>query len=312
MAQEEEQVHALKNEDKWVQEDQLALEIIHSSLSESILEAYSHCETTKDLWESLKNIYGNLSNLSRVFEVKRIINNLSQEGVEFNLYFGNFSSLWAELDMLRPFSTDPDVIRERYEQDKVFSLLLNLSTSYNQLIKHILRQEKLPDLDDVCVQIQKEQISHTLFTKERKPALKDMYNKSGRLGLVPGYKKTKKRHVYICYMYSALSSDSNGGETWNKTVINDGPIRMSDIEPLIKAAKAIISAKKSGNVVMANGDRVKIEGIGNLKLFDRESTAFYMPSFAFNLLYVKKATVDLNCQEVFRPNDVEFQDLKTG
>ncbi|KAF8050836.1 hypothetical protein N665_1867s0001 [Sinapis alba] len=147
-------------------------------------------------------------------------------------------------------------------------------------------------------------------------------------------------------MYSALSSDSNGGETWNPTVINDGPIRMSDNDPLIKAAKAIISAKKSGthslvsrpiiidsgashhmisdrnlisdvrpalgNVVIANGDRVRIEGIGNLKLFDKESTAFYMPSFASNLLFVKKATVDLNCQVVFRPNDVEFQDLKTG
>ncbi|KAF8058987.1 hypothetical protein N665_1239s0001 [Sinapis alba] len=342
MAQEEVQAHALKNEDKWVQEDQLALEIIHNSLSESILEAYSHCKTTKDLWESLKNVYGNFSNLNRVFEFKRIINNLSQEGVEFNLYFGKFSSLWAELDMLRPFSTDPDVIRKRYEPDKVFSLLLNLSTSYNQLIKHILRQEKLPDLDDVCAQIQKEQTSHTLFTKERKPALKDIYNKSGRLGFVPGYKKTKKRHVRkkiqqslltfksggfkfkkeVCpalemapegvSMYSALSSDSNGGEKWNKTVINDGPIRMSDIKPLIKAAKAIISAKKSANVVIANGDRVKIEGIGNLKLFDRESTAFYMPCFASNLLSVKKATVDLNCQVFFRLNDVEFQDLKTG
>ncbi|KAF8052047.1 hypothetical protein N665_1620s0001 [Sinapis alba] len=147
-------------------------------------------------------------------------------------------------------------------------------------------------------------------------------------------------------MYSALTSESNGGESWSKAVINDGPIRMSDIEPLIKAAKAIISTKQSGthslvskpiiidsgashhmisdrnlisdvrpalgNVTIANGDMVKIEGIGNLKLFDRESTAFYMPSFASNLLSVKKATVDLNCQVVFRPNDVEFQDLKTG
>src|SRR5690606_5708059 len=118
---------------------------------------------------------------------------------------------------------------------------------------------------------------------------------------------------------------------------NDGPISMSDIEPLIKAAKAIISSKKSGthspiskpiiidsgashhmisdenlmndirhalgNVTIANGDRVKIEGIWNLKLFDRESTAFFMPSFASNLLSVKKATVDLNCQVVFKPSD---------
>lgn len=376
MAQEEEQVHGLKNGDKWVQEDQRTLEIIHSSLSEAILEAYSHCETAKDLWESLKNVYGNLSNLSRVFEVKKIINNLSQEEVEFNQYFGKFRSLWAELDNLRPFSTDLDVIRERYEEDKVFSLLLNLSPSYHHLIKHILRQEKLPNLDGVCAQVQREQISHTLFTKERTLVLKYVHSKSGKMMVFPRHKKAKNRNIRkktqqnvltfksggikfkkedfpslevapeALSMYSALISDSNGGETWNKAVINDGPIRASDIEPLIKAAKAIISTKKSGthsliyrpiiidsgashhmisdrnlisdvrpalgNVVIANGDKVKIERIGNLKLFDRESTAFYMPGFASNLLSVKKATVDLKCQVVFRPNDVEVQDLKTG
>ncbi|CAN6925781.1 unnamed protein product [Brassica oleracea] len=43
----------------------------------------------------------------------------------------------------------------------------------------------------------------------------------------------------------------------------------------------------------ANGDKVKIEGIANLRLFDRESTAMYMLEFTSNLLSVRKATVDL-------------------
>ncbi|KAL0734253.1 hypothetical protein Bca4012_010463 [Brassica carinata] len=158
MAQREEHAHSLKNEDKWVQEDQLALEIIH---------------------------------------IKKIINNLSQEEVEFNQYVGKFKSLWAELDTLRPFSIDSDVIRERCEQDKVFSLLLNLSLDYNQLINHILRQEHLPDLDGVCALVQREQISHTLFTSERKSALKEMHSKNGRMVVLPRQKKAKKRHVRI-------------------------------------------------------------------------------------------------------------------
>ncbi|KAF2558727.1 hypothetical protein F2Q68_00017029 [Brassica cretica] len=49
-------------EEKWVQEDQRAVEIIHMSLSDSILEAYVHCGTAKELWESLKAVYGNISN----------------------------------------------------------------------------------------------------------------------------------------------------------------------------------------------------------------------------------------------------------
>ena len=368
MTQEDSQASGLKNEDKWVQEDMLTLEIIQSSLSVSILEAYSHCESAKELWESLQKVYGNASNLSQVFKVKQLINNLSQDEMEFNQFFGKFSSLWAELDVLRPSSVDPEVLRERQEQDRVFSLLLALNPSYNSLIKHILRGERLPSLEDVCCWIQREHCAHSLFKEERKvvPPVRNMLDQKRHKKKLRKALKVKKRQVYEkikssmtaltkvveqqavngLSMYSALTTESNEGGSWNHAMIKDGPIKVSDIEPLIKAAKAIISAKQSGthslvskpiiidsgashhmisdrnlitdirpalgNVTIANGDRVRIEGIGNLKLFDRESTAFYMPGFASNLLSVKKATVDLNCQVVFRPNDVEFQDLKTG
>ena len=65
--------------------------------------------------------------------------------------------------MLRPSTTNPEMLNERREQDKVFGLLLTLNPAYNGLIKHMLRSEKLPDLEDVCVQIQKEQGSIGLF-----------------------------------------------------------------------------------------------------------------------------------------------------
>lgn len=65
--------------------------------------------------------------------------------------------------MLRPSTTDPDELDERREQDKVFGLLLTLNPTYNDLIKHILRYGKLPDLEDVCALVQKEQRSLGLF-----------------------------------------------------------------------------------------------------------------------------------------------------
>ncbi|WZZ65969.1 hypothetical protein YC2023_077339 [Brassica napus] len=147
-------------------------------------------------------------------------------------------------------------------------------------------------------------------------------------------------------MYSSVIGGSNEEGTWRSTdsaANTDGPATMSDLHSLIQA---FISFKKagthsldpkpiiidsgashhmisdrnlmsdvqptSGNVQIANGDKIKIEGIGNLRLFDRESTALYMPQFTSNLLSVRKATVDLSCQVVFRPDEVEFQDLKTG
>ncbi|CAL9218868.1 unnamed protein product, partial [Arabidopsis halleri] len=43
-----------------------------------------------------------------------------------------------------------------------------------------------------------------------------------------------------------------------------------------------------GNVIIANGDKVPIKGIGNLRVFDKNSKAFYMPKFTSNLLSVKR------------------------
>ncbi|KAL0796318.1 hypothetical protein Bca101_067695 [Brassica carinata] len=82
---------------------------------------------------------------------------------------------------------------------------------------------------------------------------------------------------------------------------------------MIRDAKLISDIKPAlGSVVIANGDRIPIEGVGNLNLFDKESQAFYMPAFASNLLSVKRATNDLNCNVIFSPNDVCFQDIKTS
>lgn len=60
--------------EKWQQEDIMVMYVLHVSLNPAILEVYSHCETAKELWDTLKKVYGKTSNLSRIFEVKQAIN----------------------------------------------------------------------------------------------------------------------------------------------------------------------------------------------------------------------------------------------
>ncbi|CAN6906335.1 unnamed protein product, partial [Brassica oleracea] len=68
----------------------------------------------------------------------------------------------------------------------------------------------------------------------------------------------------------------------------------------------------NGNVMIDNGDKIPIRGIGSLKLFGKETKAFYMPEFTSNLLSVKKCATDLQCNVIFSPNDVKFQDIKSS
>uniref|UniRef100_A0A1J3DVK1 Retrovirus-related Pol polyprotein from transposon TNT 1-94 n=2 Tax=Noccaea caerulescens TaxID=107243 RepID=A0A1J3DVK1_NOCCA len=396
--------------EKKLQEDQAVLSILQNSIDLPVLEAYSYCETSKELWDTLKNVFGNISNLTRVFEVKRAINNLSQEDMEFNKYFGKFRSLWAELEMLRPATTTTATLNERREQDKVFALLMGLNPAYNDLIKHILRADKLPSLDEVCAQIQREQGSIGLFggkggdlvmankaeqvhKAELPTANKSSYFRGGeRPAIACDHCKrtghTKDRCYFLHPHLKPLPSSStykwrdwkdkkanrapsSSGEHYERAgsaqKSNDGEstalaastqfVKKSDLDALIKSLKEsgniitpfsyhahssldsnkLVEATKPlivdsgashhmisdsnlisnikpalGDVVIANGDRIPIKGIGNLRLFDKESKALYMPSFTSNLLSVKRTTSDLNCYAIFAPNAVYFQDIETS
>ncbi|KAL0641351.1 hypothetical protein Bca4012_102606 [Brassica carinata] len=438
--------------DKWQQEDMVVMSVLHGSLEPAILEAYSYCESAKELWDTLKKVYGNISNLSRVFEVKQAINNLAQEDMEFTKHLGRFRALWSELEMLRPSTTDPDQLNERREQDKVFVLLLTLNPAYNSLIKHMLRADKLPDLEDVCSQIQKEQGSIGLFggkgeltlanhasqvdqteaPQANKAAAHGKYEDRKFNGNCDHCKKHghKKSQCWILHPHlkpakfmkerearahasegtsgagsSSRGAEGEGREGDGKALVtysgapnirgNDQDfIRRSEMDALIKMLKEngnthgysfgasmiadiarmdrvkgneharheytfarnarinhelnafrsplnrchtasnitkplivdsgashhMISDTNlikdieptSGHVMIANGDKIPIRGIGNLKLFDKNTRAFYMPEFTSNLLSVKKCTTDLNCNVIFSPNDVKFQDIESS
>ncbi|KAL0886252.1 hypothetical protein Bca101_010235 [Brassica carinata] len=151
------------DEGKWGQEDLMVLSILHSSLDGPLMDTYSHCTTPKQLWDTLQRVYGNTSNLTRIYEVKRAINTLQQEDGDFTKHLGKYSQLWSELEMLRPSSNDPETLEARREQDKVFGLFFTLSPSFNDVVRHILREKELPSYDEVCAQLQKEIGSDGLF-----------------------------------------------------------------------------------------------------------------------------------------------------
>ncbi|KAL0641477.1 hypothetical protein Bca4012_103059 [Brassica carinata] len=446
--------------EKWQQEDMMVMSALHSSLEPSILDAYSYCETAKELWETLKKVYGNTSNLSRVFEVKKSLNDLTQEDMEFTRHLGRFRTLWSELEMLRPSTTDPELLNERREQDKVFGLLLTLNPSYSGLIQHMLRAEKLPDLEDACAQIQKEQGSIGLFGGKGDLSLanaartdheeipqankaahgkyedrkfngncdhcKKHGHKKSQCWILPPhlkpakFMKEREARAHASDGTSGAGSSSRGAEGEGRegdgkalVTYSGAPnirgndqdfIRRSEMDALIKMLKengnthgysfgASMIAKTietsscvadiarmdrvksnkharheytfarnarmnhelnafrsplnlchnassitkplivdsgashhmisdtnlikdieptSGHVMIANGDKIPIRGIGNLKLFDKNTRAFYMPEFTSNLLSVKKCTTDLNCNVIFSPNDVKFQDIESS
>ncbi|XP_033131597.1 uncharacterized protein LOC117126729 [Brassica rapa] len=391
---------------KWVQEDLMVLSVLQGSL------------------ETLQKTFGNVSNLSRVFELKKVITSLMQDGMDLIKHIGKFRALLSELDNLRPDTSDHEILVERREYDKMFGLMMTFDTCYKDVIKHILRSPSLPTMEEVCAQLQKEEESLGLFGRKEEllmshqaddmQANKAAYKNEGRKygerfegscdhckkprhkksqcwilhpHLKPSkFKKDREAHAHLSA--EASGSGSTGASACVQAVESEGRnlashhlsgkslehevIRKSDIDALIKALKE--SGNKLGNtfgysfaahtmpsstdkfldmlessytakaessiankliglfenlknkndhrrthiaknmhkpliidygashhmisdnslikyiepaqghVMIANGDRIPIRGIGRLKLFNKDSKAFFMPEFTSNLL----------------------------
>ncbi|XP_019057023.1 PREDICTED: uncharacterized protein LOC109116315 [Tarenaya hassleriana] len=176
---------------KWKQEDSQALVILQGSLDPHLLPTFITHASAKSLWEALNKVYGNLSNVSRIFELKRKLSHLQQHDQPLNKVQGEFSALWAELEELRPTSTDPTIVIQRAEDDKVFSFLSTLNPLFNDSIYHVLRQTKLPTFEELCMLLKREEGGRNLFSNP--PELAHLAHRPST-SLVP----SKERKQYFC------------------------------------------------------------------------------------------------------------------
>eukprot|EP00261_Vitis_vinifera_P036381 XP_019077624.1 PREDICTED: uncharacterized protein LOC109123139 [Vitis vinifera] len=96
----------------WLSKDQLVMSWILNSMERNIAEIFSYSESSLDLWEALRDMYGNQNNSARIFQIQQEVNALRQDGRPFVSLLGNFKSLWSELEVYRPHTSK--VIQTHY------------------------------------------------------------------------------------------------------------------------------------------------------------------------------------------------------
>jgi hypothetical protein len=65
-------------------------------------------------------------------------------------------------------------------------------------------------------------------------------------------------------------------------------------------------------VLVANGTKVQIDGIGNYSTFSKEiKNVIYVKSLSTNLIFIKKLTQELNYNVIFSSSNITLQDWVT-
>ncbi|KAJ6293718.1 hypothetical protein OIU76_021891 [Salix suchowensis] len=106
--------------ENWLAKDKMVMSWILNSMERNLAEIFSYYQSSLELWEAVKDMYGNQNNSSRIFQIQQDIAKLHQNGQPFVNLLSRLKSLWNELEVYRPHSVDPTVLRNRTEEDQIF------------------------------------------------------------------------------------------------------------------------------------------------------------------------------------------------
>ncbi|XP_068319454.1 uncharacterized protein [Pyrus communis] len=138
----------------WLCKDQLVMSWLLNFMERKIAGIFSYSESSLLLWTKVKEMYVNQNNFAHVFQLKRDISVIQQEGKSFIQHLGSLKCMWNELDVYRPYTIDSTVLLKKVKKDKIFQLLSSLSADYEDLRSHILMNLELPTFTRIYATIQ--------------------------------------------------------------------------------------------------------------------------------------------------------------
>ncbi|XP_011620466.1 uncharacterized protein LOC105420045 [Amborella trichopoda] len=274
------------NYEDWIFKDKKVMSWILNSIEPNITKIFTDAENAQDLWTSIKEIYGKQDNLSRIFELKQEISRTKHDEGSITEYLASFKILWDELATYSLATTASKEIQKRIEQYKIFIFLAGLKSEYENeeglVIIEKAEDEELEEdpLYDVLIVETKESFTDNILSQEASTIFTNS-----------------------CALLSSRSS------TW--AIDSGASDHMTGSFDCLSRFKKVTDRL---SVSIANGVMIPVTGIrkASLIFYEYHPDVCYLPSFPSNFLSVSKITYDLNCNVIFSPHSVVFQDRATG
>lgn len=134
----------------WVKVDYMVSSWIINSISNELVGAFVHIDSTEKLWAALNHRF-NRSNGPKIARLQREISSYMQGNQSILVYFNNLTALWNELDMILPplncMCGARNVAVKREENQKLMQFLNGLNDGYESVRSQVLFLDPLPSVD---------------------------------------------------------------------------------------------------------------------------------------------------------------------
>ncbi|XP_056698433.1 uncharacterized protein [Spinacia oleracea] len=149
-----------KDYTKWKRADFMVVSWILSSMNHDLADDFGYIDNAADLWHELTERFGQ-SNGPLIYQLKKEIENLTQENMTIVSYYSKLKKLWDEMQTLRAFPTCTcgvmltcscqflKKVAEFEEEDKMIKFLLGLNGGFDSTTTNVLAMDPMRNLNRV-------------------------------------------------------------------------------------------------------------------------------------------------------------------
>ncbi|KAL1372002.1 hypothetical protein AAHE18_01G172200 [Arachis hypogaea] len=145
----------------WDTENSMVMTWLVNSMEEDISSKYMYYTTTKELWDSVKEMYSDLGNKSQFYELTLKAREIQQESDNVTKYFHTLKQVWQDLDHFNNYkwnsAADAKHHQQIVEEGRIFQFLAGLNMELDEVRGRIIGRAILPSIGKVFFEVRREE-----------------------------------------------------------------------------------------------------------------------------------------------------------
>ncbi|KAK8951274.1 hypothetical protein KSP39_PZI003194 [Platanthera zijinensis] len=152
---------------KWRTENATVKGWLINSMDHSLVVNFIRYPTAKQVWDSAATTYFDGTDTSQVYELKRRVSRMKQEGGSIEKYYNALQGLWREIDFRRPNPMKCAINIQNYnsmtQEERVYTFLDGLDDRLDHVRSDVLRLRPFPSIEQAYAHVRREDLRQSVM-----------------------------------------------------------------------------------------------------------------------------------------------------
>lgn len=152
---------------KWRTENSIVMGWLINSMDASLISNFIRFPTAKQVWDSVAITYFDGNDKSQVYDLKRRVSRMKQNGKSIEDYYNGLQGLWREIDFRRPNSmkcaNDIQLYNNLIQEDRVNAFLDGLEDRLDKIRSDVLQVQPFPTVEQAYAYVRREDIRQSFM-----------------------------------------------------------------------------------------------------------------------------------------------------